>query len=239
MNSGNLPKYKIIEDDLLNKIKAGFYKPDTLIPKEIELMEIYHVSRPTVRQAIQKLVDKGLLEKRKRRGTIVKQNKISQEFTHTIKSFNNEVRSKGFTPQTRVLFFQKELPTEEVYEALKIAPSDYVYKLVRLRYADDQPIVLVTSYIPYKVFPTLDKYDFGKVSLYDTLDSHDCRIVHVKRKLEVLKADETTADLLNVDINDPLFYFHTVGTTKNDIKTEYSIAKYRGDNNSFEIYIDR
>jgi GntR family transcriptional regulator len=85
----------------------------------------------------------------------------------------------------------------------------------------------------------LDKYDFGKVSLYDTLDSHDCRIVHVKRKLEVLKADETTADLLNVDISDPLFYFHTVGTTKNDIKIEYSIAKYRGDNNSFEIYIDR
>lgn len=239
MDSGNLPKYKVIEDDLLNKIKNGTYKPGTLIPKEMELMEIYSVSRPTVRQAIQVLVNKGLLEKRKRRGTIVKQSKISQEFTHTIKSFNAEVKDKGFIPQTHVLFFQKELPNEEVCKSLKISSRDYVYKLVRLRYADNRPIVLVTTYMPYDLFTDLNQYDFNKVSLYDTLDSHDCRIAHVKRKLEVLKADETTADLLNVEINDPLFYFHTVGTTEDNVRAEYSIAKYRGDNNSFEIYIDR
>jgi len=239
MNGGNLPKHTLIENDLLSKINDGTYKPNTLIPKETELMEIYGVSRPTVRQAIQALVDKGLLAKRKKRGTIVKQNKISQEFTHTIESYDDDVKNKGLTPKTHVILLQKELPNNEVCEHLEIGKNDYVFKLVRLRYADDQPVVLVTSYIPYKVFPDLDKFDFNDVSLYATLDSHECPILQVRRKLEVLSADETTADLLNIDENDPIFYFHTTGTTKNDVPAEYSIAKYRGDINSFEIFIKR
>jgi len=239
MNGGNLPKHTIIENDLLSKIKDGTYKPNTLIPKETELMTIYDVSRPTIRQAIQALVDNGLLAKRKKRGTIVKQNKISQEFTHTIESYNDDVKNKGLTPKTRVILLQKELPNEDVRKHLEIDQNSYVFKLVRLRYADEQPVVLVTSYIPYKVFPDLDKFDFNEVSLYDTLDSHDCHITQVRRKLEVMAADETTSDLLNIDENDPIFYFHTIGTTQNDTPAEYSIAKYRGDINSFEIFIKR
>lgn len=239
MNGESLPKHTVIENDLLSKIKDGTYKPNTLIPKETELMEIYGVSRPTVRQAIQALVNKGLLAKRKKRGTLVKQNKIAQEFTHTIESYDDDVKNKGLKPKTHVILLQRELPNPEVCEHLEINKNDYVYKLVRLRYANDQPVVLVTSYIPYKVFPDLDKFDFNQVSLYDTLDSHNCPILQVSRKLEVLAADETTADLLNIDENDPIFYFHTTGTTSGNVPAEYSIAKYRGDINSFEIFIKR
>jgi len=239
MSNGSLPKHTIIENDLLSKIKDGTYKPNTLIPKEIELMAIYNVSRPTIRQAIQSLVNKGLLAKRKKRGTIVRQNKISQEFTHVIESYDDEVKNKGLTPKTHVILLQKELPSSEVCENLEITKDDYVFKLVRLRYADDQPVVLVTSYIPYKVFPELDKFNFENVSLYATLDSNNCPILQVRRKLEVMAADETTSDMLNIDANDPIFYFHTIGLTKDDVPAEYSIAKYRGDINSFEIYIKR
>lgn len=239
MDSKNLPKHTLIENDILSKIKNGTYKPNTLIPKEIELMEIYGVSRPTVRQAIQSLVNKGLLAKRKKRGTIVCQSKISQEFTHIIESYNDEVTNKGLTPKTHVILLQKELPSQEVCDNLQITKDEFVYKLVRLRYADEQPIVLVTSYIPYKIFPKLNEFNFEDVSLYSALDDNNYPILQVRRKLEVLSADETTSDLLNIDENDPIFYFHTVGLTKNNVPAEYSIAKYRGDINSFEIYIQR
>lgn len=239
MDHKNLPKHTIIEKDLLTKIQNGTYQPNTLIPKEIELMKIYNVSRPTVRQAIQALVNQGLLAKRKKRGTIVLQKKISQAFTHTIESYNDEAKNKGLTPKTHVILLQKELPDDEVCLNLKVATDDYVYKLVRLRYANNQPVVLVTSYIPYKLCPDLDQFNFENDSLYSILDKTDCQITQVKRKLEVLAADETTADLLNIDAKDPIFYFHTVGFTADDLPVEYSIAKYRGDINSFEIYLKR
>lgn len=62
----NLPLYKKIEQDLLDKIEDGTYAENELIPTELELAEEYQVSRPTVRQAVQTLVDAGYLEKRKK-----------------------------------------------------------------------------------------------------------------------------------------------------------------------------
>lgn len=85
----------------------------------------------------------------------------------------------------------------------------------------------------------MDQFDFEDVSLYETMNSNGCPIDQVRRKIEVLAADETTADMLNIDMNDPIFYFHTIGFTTDDVPAEYSIAKYRGDINSFEIYIKR
>lgn len=239
MITGRLPKHKLIENDLLSKIEDGTYKTNELIPKEIDLIKIYGVSRPTIRQAIQTLVNKGLLEKRKKRGTIVKQSKISQEFIHTVESYNDEAENKGLVPKTKVILLEKEHPNRDVRDKLKIGTEDIVFKLVRLRYLDYQPIVLVTSYIPFKEFPNLDTFNFQYDSLYSLLDNNNRPVVKVHRKLEVLSSDETTADLLNIKVNDPIFYFHTTGLTRNDIPIEYSIAKYRGDINSFEINIKR
>ena len=63
--------YLDIKKDLLDKILSGVYQQGSIIPNEYELAEIYNVSRPTIRKAVQILVDEGYLEKRKKRGTIV------------------------------------------------------------------------------------------------------------------------------------------------------------------------
>ncbi len=91
----NIPLHKKIRQDILNKIETNEYSENQLIPTELELAEIYGVSRPTIRQAIQALVNEGYLEKRKRRGTIVRKPKIQQEFTHVIESYDSEMSRKG------------------------------------------------------------------------------------------------------------------------------------------------
>ena len=58
-------------------------------------------------------------------------------------------------------------------------------------------------------------------------------ILKIRRKLDVLKADETTAHLLDINEEDPIFYFHSTAFTNHNIPIEYSISKYRGDINSF------
>ncbi|WEV70270.1 GntR family transcriptional regulator [Lactobacillus sp. ESL0785] len=239
MTKAGQPKYKLIEDDLLKKIQTGVYKQNTLIPREVELAENYHVSRPTVRQAISKLVNKGYLERRRKRGTIVRQAKIEQEFTHVIESYSAEMNIKGIYPKTNLLYFQVQQANSEVSENLKIPLNAPVFKLTRLRYADQKPIVLVTTYVPQERVPELINYDFVKDSLYSTLEKYKLKVTHVIRKLEVLEADETTANLLNIPNNKPIFYFHTQGLTSDEKPIEYSIAKYRGDLNSFIIDVRR
>lgn len=233
------PKYQVIEADLRRRIRTGVYPEDALIPKELELAAEYGVSRPTVRQAIQNLVNAGLLEKKRHYGTIVRKRKIPQEFTHVIESYNQEMRAKGLQPQTKVLSFTTEAATPRVAEQLQLAAGAKVYKLTRLRFAASNPIVLVTTYLPEALLPELATVDFATKSLYPELDRLGYGVTHVHRKLEVLAADETVGALLQVATGAPLFYFQTQGSTRQGRTVEYSTARYRGDLNYFELDMDR
>lgn len=233
------PKYRIIANKILENIQDGTYPLHEFIPKEVDLAEQFQVSRPTIRQAIQVLVSEGYLARRKKSGTWVRATKIEQGFTHMIKSYSDEMDEKGVVPKTVVLNFNKIPATLEIQSALNLAEKDTVFSLTRLRFADETPVILVTSYIPTKYFPDLDQHDFTKESLYYAFEEHNLTLRHASRQLEILKADETTAALLQVPLNDPLFYFHTVTYLDNDTPIEYSIAKYRGDLNSFKIEINQ
>ena len=197
--------YLDIKKDLLDKILSGVYPQGSIIPNEYELAEIYKVSRPTIRQ----------------------------EFAQVIQTFDQEVKEKGLTPSTKVLTFKKEKAEEEVCQKLNLSETEEVYKLVRLRYIDDQPNVLVTTYVPCRLFEHLSDIDFEKESLYQTFHKEGRDITSIKRKLDVILADETCADLLDIKNGDPLFYFHSTGYDATHTAIEYSIAKYRGDRNSF------
>lgn len=233
------PKYLEIQNLLLQRIKNGNYQEGQLIPKEVDLAEQLNVSRPTVRHAIRNLVQGGYLERRKKRGTIVTQTKIKQQFTHVIESYNTEIQNNGLVAKTQVLNFSTEKASDEVAEALTIKPNTEVYKLVRLRSADNKPVVFVITYLPIAQLPDLQKIDFTHHSLYSELAKAGLEITHVSRKIEVHPATEEEAQLLETDIKAPIFYFHTIGFTKDHRALEYSIASYRGDLNYFMVEIDK
>lgn len=160
-------------------------------------------------------------------------NKIEQEFTHVIQSYDVEMGKKGLTPTTKVLALKTEEAYDDVAENLNLVEGEPVYKLVRLRFVDEVPIVFVTTYIPARLFPNLLEQDFVKGKLYDYFEATGHSLQRVSRKLEVIKADETISDLLDVTEDDPLFYFHTTGFNEQNQAIEYSISKYRGDINYF------
>lgn len=226
--------YLQIQKDLLHKIKTGVYPIGDTIPAETILAKEYQVSRPTVRQAILLLVEQGILERKRKRGTIVCPPKIDQSFTQRINSFDSEMHQKGHTSQTQVLAFYKEDASDEVKRALH---CEQVFKLVRLLSIDDIPNVFVTTYMPYALFSHFDTIDFSKESFYEQCKKSGHPITSITRHLEVTTADETLADLLQVQTGNPLFYFHSYGYDDEGTPIEYSISKYRGDTNSFTFHL--
>lgn len=230
-----IPLHQQISEDILIKILNKEYPVNEMIPKELELAENYNVSRPTIRQAIKTLVDKGYLERIKGTGTFVRNKKINQNFTNTIRSYNEEMKEKGIIPKTKIINFSIQKANSVVSEKLNIKLGDPVYSLTRLRYAGDEPILFVTSYIPQYIYPDLINEDFTKVSLYDTFSKYENPIFTAKRTLSVIKSDNMSSPLLNIPTGEPLFYFETIGYTITEREIEYSTAWYRGDYNTFEF----
>ena len=175
------------------------------------------------------LVDSGLLNLD---GCLTIEEVLGAKLTKTCDSLcplTNDVLDGVKAPTTPA----EEKAEEEVRQKLNLKETEKVYKLVRLRYVDDQPNVLVTTYVPCRLFEHLSEVDFEKESLYQTFHKEGRDITSIQRKLDVILADETCADLLDVKNGDPLFYFHSTGYDESHTAIEYSIAKYRGDRNSF------
>ena len=101
------------------------------------------------------------------------------------------------------------------------------------------PNVFVTTYMPYPLFAHFQDLDFSKDSFYEQCAQCQHPITSITRHLEVVSADETLADLLQINQQDPLFYFHSYGYDPQGIPIEYSISKYRGDTNSFTFTLNK
>ncbi len=126
-------------------------KPGDKIPSERELCERFDVSRMTVRQAIQALVNEGVLERQQGRGTFVAEEKMDLQLRLT--SFAQEMRMRGMVPSTEVLSAAEEIPPRSIASSLGIGEGEYGYHLIRLRYANDIPMALEDLWIPVALLP--------------------------------------------------------------------------------------
>lgn len=230
-----IPLYYQLKDLIKFEIQQDNLSSGDPIPSERELVEMCQISRPTVRQAINELVSEGLLIREKGRGTFVAKPKIDQWFLENLLSFSKEMELKGMKPSTRVIKLQviKMTPT-----LIRIFGTEckQVICLERVRYADGQPLVVVTSYIPYDLAPGLVHEDFVETSLYDLIENkYGHQISHATRVLEAINVNEEDIDLLDVEPQAAIYLIKTTGYLMNNKPFEYSIARYRGDNNSFTV----
>ncbi|RXZ83533.1 GntR family transcriptional regulator [Paenibacillaceae bacterium] len=230
-----IPLYYQLKELIKSEIKQGHLNYGDMIPSERELVDVCQISRPTVRQAINELVTEGMLLKEKGRGTFVAKPKIDQWFLQNLLSFSKEMALKGLKPSTKVLKFEAIKTDEELH---KIFGDDCkeVFCLERIRFADDQPVVVVTSYIPCHLAPNFLYENLEESSLYELIESkYGHQISHATRVLEAINVFEEDVKLLKVEPQASVHLIKTTGYLMNNQPFEYSIARYRGDNNSFTV----
>lgn len=231
-----IPLYFQLKGILLDAIKSGDYPVDSMIPTEKELSEMFQISRTTVRQAITEMVQEGWLYRIASKGTFVARLKIKQDFIKRLETFNDQIERTGRKPSTEVLALETgEIPKQfRPYFGVNEG-GEYVY-LYRRRFADDDPIVTLETFLPYDKCAFVLEHDFGKESLYNVLAANDkTRICRVTRVLEAVAANGQDVENLDVRRGKPILFSATIGYNSNDEPIEYSIARYRGDRNRFEV----
>jgi GntR family transcriptional regulator len=231
-----IPYYLQLIDSLREKIQQRIWIPGAQIPGEQDLCDQYKISRTVVRQALKELEVEGVIVRRKGKGTFVAEPKISEGLVQKLTGFYQDMVERGLMPGTRVLH-QSVIPvTEKIGRYLEIAPGSKVVVIQRLRFINNEPIQLVTTYIPEHFCPQLLNEDLSNRSLYDYMEKQ-CGLVLARacRFIESVSANEMEAKLLDIERGAPLLMLDSISYLEDGAPVEYYHALHRGDRSRFEV----
>ncbi len=163
--SSPVPLYHQVASQIEAAIADGQLPPGAPLENEVALAARLGISRPTARQAMQSLVEQGLLIRRRGVGTQVAPSRIRRPVELT--SLYEDLRNSGRTPSTEVLEWQELSATPEHAAALEVPVGSEVVMVRRLRSADGEPVAVLTNWLPAAIAPTAE--ELSRTGLYDTL----------------------------------------------------------------------
>lgn len=207
MEEKRIPKYFVLKKDLIQKIETEEFDPEIPIPSERELMEKYQVSRITVRRAVDELVASGYLYKVQGKGTYVKGDDYSQDL-FAITSCTDDVIRLGKTPSKKVVISEIVRADAKRSRILNVTGNDSLYRLGRITMADGEPLNYTLTYLPQKLFPGIEKYDFQTNSLYQLIqEEYGVKLAKSRRTVEAVLTSEEIAEYLDIDEQMPVILF--------------------------------
>ncbi|MFJ6856214.1 GntR family transcriptional regulator [Streptomyces werraensis] len=229
-----VPLYFQLAQQLESAIEHGTLTPGTLLGNEIELAARLGLSRPTVRQAIQSLVDKGLLVRRRGVGTQVVHSKVRRPLE--LSSLYDDLESAGQRPTTTVLVNTMVAASAEVAAALGVTEGSEVHRIERLRSAHGEPIAYLCNYLP----PGLLDLDTGQLEatgLYRLMRAAGITLHSARQTIGARAATVVEAERLRERTDAPLLTMQRVTFDDTGRAVEYGTHTYRPSRYSFEFQL--
>lgn len=229
-----VPLYFQLSQQLEAAIEHGTLTPGSLLGNEIELAGRLGLSRPTVRQAIQSLVDKGLLVRRRGVGTQVVHSQVKRPLE--LSSLYDDLEAAGQRPATRVLSNAIEPATAEVAAALGVAEGSEVHLVERLRSAHGEPMAHLRNHLPAGLLP-LDTEELESTGLYRMMRSAGITLHSARQSVGARAATAEEARMLAESEGAPLLTMQRTTFDDTGRPVEFGSHIYRASRYAFEFQL--
>jgi GntR family transcriptional regulator len=235
-----LPLHVQVKQALKDRIASRAWKAGDLVPGDLELCDQLGVSRTTIRQALTELAHEGWVVRERGRGTFVAPPKLTERAVEGLSGFFEDMVALGHPPVSQVLRQEVRPADESIAARLNVKPGTSIVEIERLRFVEDEPVVLTTTYLPQALVPGLETADLTRRSLYEYLET-ECGLTLAsgQRTIEAVAADARQARLLRVRKGAPLVYLESISYLADGRPIEYYLALHRGDRSRFKVELLR
>lgn len=233
-----LPLYHQLKELLTERIESGEWAPGDRLPTESEFSTQFGVSRVTVRQALQLLVNQGLVERRQGLGTFVGRPKVAHNLLWMYRD-GKEIVDQGGAIRYEVHSLERISAPAVLAQRLEIEQGDTVYEVHRSLLADDEPLMLISSWLPLYLFPDLESKGFGKRTMMTILADYDLGVSHQHKEVEITILDEEEASRLGVQPGAPALLLTYLNYLPDGKPFEFRRALVRGDRCKYYVDVDR
>ncbi|EEH64275.1 UbiC transcription regulator-associated domain protein [Gleimia coleocanis DSM 15436] len=228
-----IPLYQQIVDPFEDAIAQGLVSPGQLVEDEISMAKRLDVSRPTLRRALQELVNRGLLVRRRGIGTRVAPSQIHRPVE--LSSLNHDLVEAGYTPSTRVTSYQVVPSSDEVAKDLGINPGEGTLHVIRIRSIDDRPLAILRNYLPLDIAPSWG--ELHEKGLYECFAPRDIKVASANQTIGTRPATEEEAEMLKVAVGSPVLTMDRIAFTKEGRVVELGNHVYNPELYSFRFTV--
>lgn len=230
--SGPIPLYFQVAQKIEQAIMDGTLPAGSRLENEVALGERLGLSRPTVRRAIQDLVDKGLLVRRRGIGTQVVHGQVTRGVELT--SLYEDLARSGQKPSTALIDYKIQKADAKIAEKLGVALGANVLYVKRLRSADNVAVSILENWLPTE-FTEITEAELNEFGLYQLLRSRGVTIRVAKQRIGARKASATESNLLDIEKSAALLTMDRTAYDNSGKAVEFGHHCYRPDLYSFEV----
>jgi len=224
-----VPYYQQIVDHVRALVEKKVLREGQAFLSEGEIARSLGISKMPVRQAFQKLRAEGLLIIAKGKRPAVGSGRVPWNFQQ-LRGFSEEMRRRGLVPAARVLSLEVAAAALEVAQALKLAMDEKVYVLRRLRFINGEPVAVVTSHLPVRIFAGIEKQDLEKQSLYQIFEQvYKRKLRWAEETIGATVAGEEDAEVLEAKVGSSVLVIKETTYDGQNVAIEYSVSLLRGD----------
>lgn len=217
--------------------EGGLVDESGRLMTEAELVKHFGVSRVTIRNAIRPLVDEGMFERGRGRGTFLRSNQ-PENWMGRLMGFSETIRDAGFEPGARIL--RQGMTNRHDDEVRERLQERAVFELKRVRLADDTPIAIEHAFYPPDIGLELDRRDLTTIVMYRVFEEDlGIDINEANQTISATLADETTAELLGVEQGHPLVSMERLTLSSDQRPLEFLRSVYLPEYYRFSIHLTR
>jgi DNA-binding GntR family transcriptional regulator len=227
-----VPLYFQVAQQIESMIDCGDLAPGSRLENELQLADQTGLSRPTMRQAIQYLVDKGLLVRKRGVGTQVVHGLVKRQVELT--SLYDDLSQGNQQPSTVVLACVAEPASDDVAVALRLPPAAPVIRLERLRLARNEPLAIMQNWLPTGL-AELTQNRLEEHGLYELLRAAGVHMRVASQRIGARAANPTEARLLHERRGAPLLTMTRTTYDDSGRAVEHGSHVYRAALYTFEI----
>lgn len=226
-----VPLYYQLSQQLEDAIRTGAIKAGERIDTEVDISERYGLSRPTVRQAIQDLVNKGLLVRRRGVGTQVVHNQTRRQVELT--SLYDDLAASDQQPTTHVMQLRTEPATAEVAAGLNITEGEPVLHFERVRFVAGEPLAIIRNWLPADLI-NLTVESLENTGFYELLRRESIQIRIANQRIGARAATPSESKLLGIRSGAPVLTMDRQSFDDTGRAIELANSVYRSDIYAFE-----
>jgi DNA-binding GntR family transcriptional regulator len=229
-----IPLYFQISRQLEEAVDRGDLSPGERLPNEIELAESLAISRPTIRRALDELVEKGILVRKQGVGTHVTNAQVRRRVALT--SLFEDLTASGRTPRTKVLRLDTACIDRHGARALGLPADQPIVYCERLRFADGEPLAIMHNWLSPR-FKDITAADLEARGLYQLLGERNGRPEVAKQRITAQPASAAAARLLGIKAHAPLIHMQRTALDSAGVVMEFAEHVYRADKYAIEVTV--